>query len=495
MKLAQLFEALPDCQIIGSANVEITGICLNSKQVKPGNLFIAKQGKTESGARYIPEAIEAGAAAILTNHAHFFDERAAFILHPDISSIEATLASRYYESPSDSLFLVGITGTNGKTTTTFAVKHLLDHIQGPCGLIGTIEYIVGSHRYPASRTTPDVMTNYQLLRDMLNQGCRSAVMEVTSHALDQGRVANFDYDIAVFSNLTVDHLDYHHTMEQYCQAKNRLFRGLGQSARKKTKSKMAVVNADSPWTAKILEGCQAKILTYGIEQQADLQATDIQLGGQETTLKLLYQGRSLQARWPMIGRFNVYNYLSAVGVGLACQLPLEKIVEIMETAPPVPGRLEAVKNQLGLHIYVDFAHTGDALANVLQTLHELKERRIITVFGCGGDRDPNRRIQMAEASERYSDISIITSDNPRSEDPEAICASIAKGFKNPTAYFIEVDRRRAIQKALEWASPRDIILIAGKGHEPYQIFAHHTTPFDDRLIAADLCSRRLACTV
>lgn len=488
MKLAQLFEGIPNCHMIGPANVSIRGLCLSSKEVKPGYLFIARQGTQDNGTRYIPEAIAAGAAAVLTLYP-FEDSRLTTVIHPNPAAIEEQLAKRFYQDPSSSLWMVGITGTNGKTTTTFAVKHLLDRLRGPCGLIGTIEYIVGKKHYPASRTTPDLMTNYQLLKEMVDEGCQSAVMEVTSHGLDQGRVLGIDYDVAVFSNLTTDHLDYHHTMEHYCQAKNQLFRHLGSHSKNKLRSKTAVVNADSPWVEAIIAGCEARLLTYGIDKPADLYATEIQLKGQATELTLHYRGQTKFASWPLIGRFNVYNGLSAVAVGLACGFSLEDVIEAMRSIPPVPGRLEPIKNELGLHIYVDFAHTGDALANVLQTLTELKKKRLIAVFGCGGDRDHNRRVQMAEASERYADISIVTSDNPRSEDPNAICQEIAQHFSMPSHVIIEVDRRLAIQKALEMAEPEDIILIAGKGHEPYQIFANQTLPFDDREVAAELCKQ------
>lgn len=489
MKLTKLLKGIAIPEIKGPKEIEITGICSNSKLVVPGNLFVARRGRVDDGVSYIPEAIACGATAVLTEMYDPTLKSITQIITRQVVAVEAKLAAHFYQFPSDELFMVGITGTKGKTTAAFIIKHLLDKIHGICGLIGTIEYILGKHRRPATLTTPDVVANHKMLREMVQQGCRSAVMEVTSHALTQGRVDGIHYDVAIFSNLTLDHLDYHGTMEEYCQAKNLLFRNLGKEKRTKKGPVQAIVNADSPWTEKITAGCQAPILTYGIDNKAELMASDIQFGRHGTTAAITYQGRTLPFRWPLIGRFNVYNCLAAIGVALTRGKSLEETAELMAAFPAVPGRLEKVDNDLGLEIYVDFAHTDDALKNVLQCLTELKKGRIITVFGCGGDRDTSKRPKMAEASERYSDITIVTSDNPRTEDPQAICQAIVKGFRHRDSYIVEVDRRRAIQKAIEIANKNDIILIAGKGHEPYQLFAHQTIEFDDRKVAAALCAK------
>lgn len=491
MKLKKLLKDIPVKEVKGSKEVEITGICGNSKLVAPGNLFIARRGKSDDGADYIPEAVAAGAAAIVTDIYDPSIKTVTQIIHPEVGQIEALLAAHYYQFASDELFMVGITGTNGKTTTSFMIKHLLDRIVGSCGLIGTIEYIIGQHRYPAIRTTPDVTSNHKMLREMLNQGCRAAVMEVTSHALDQGRTANIEFDIAVFTNLSLDHLDYHQTMENYAQEKNKLFRSLDPATqRKKAFSKTAIVNVDSPWHIKMLEGCKARIITYGIEGQADVRAEDIKLSSSGTVFKITYKGASEVCHWPLIGRFNVYNCLAAIAVGLARGLPLKEIVSIMQVFPAVPGRLEAVPNDLGLKIYVDFAHSDDALANVLESLQELKTGRIITVFGCGGDRDKSKRSKMGQVCEELSTISIVTSDNPRSEEPDEIIRQIITGFKKRSSFLVEADRRAAIAKAIEIATQEDIILIAGKGHEAYQVFAHKTIEFDDRKVASQLCKQK-----
>lgn len=491
MKLKKLLKEIPFKQFKGSKDIEITGVCANSKLVAPGNLFIAKKGRQDDGALYIPEAIAAGAVAVLTDIYDPSLKSVAQIIHPDVASIEGLLSAIYYQFPSDELFMVGVTGTNGKTTTAFLVKHLLDKLEGPCGLIGTIEYIIGQHRYQATRTTPDVTTNHKMLREMILQGCRSAVMEVTSHALDQGRVQNIDYDAAIFTNLTLDHLDYHHTMENYCMAKNKVFRSLKPEKKKKIKNstKLAIVNSDSPWHQRMLEGCQAEAFTYGILSDARLKATDIELTPTHTSFKVQYKGKTYSCTWPFIGRFNVYNCLAAISIGLARQAPIDTIIDILQSPPTVLGRLQQVQNPLGLKIYVDFAHSDDALVNVLECLQELKKGRIITVFGCGGDRDQTKRPKMAQAAEEYSDFSIVTSDNPRSEDPEAIARQIIKGFKNSKNYLVELDRRAAILKAIEMATQDDIVLIAGKGHETYQIFAHKTIEFDDAKIAMQTCQQ------
>lgn len=493
MKLKKLFKDIPVKDIKGSKEIEISGICSNSKLVSPGNLFVARKGMANDGVHYIPEALAAGASAILTDIYDPTLKNVCQIIHPDVASLEGLLATQYYQDASQELFMVGVTGTNGKTTTSFLIKHLLDQLQVPAGLVGTIEYIIGQHRYQATRTTPDVISNHKMLREMIRQECKSAVMEVTSHALEQGRVYGIDFDVAIFTNLTLDHLDYHQTMENYCLAKNKLFRLLKKDKSKKKVKQFpttAVINADSPWCEKIGEGCQAAILTYGIDHPADLQALDICLTPSGTKFKLKYKGQVIDCFWPLVGRFNVYNYLAAISVGLVRNVPLEKLTSLMATFSAVPGRLEPVENALGLKIYVDFAHTDDALINVFETLTEFKTGKIITVFGCGGDRDRTKRPKMAKVSGAYSDLTIVTSDNPRTENPQAIIDDVVKGFDQGQCFETIVDRRSAIEKAIEIATEKDIILIAGKGHETYQIFAHKTIEFDDKKVAAQICQSK-----
>lgn len=488
MKLRKLIRDLNTVTVKGSKEIEITGICSNSKLVSPGNLFIARKGFSQNGGEYIPEAIESGAVAVVTDIYNPLLKNIVQVLHPDVGSIEGLLASSYYQHPSDDLFMVGITGTNGKTTTSFLIKHMLDSAGLPCGLIGTIEYIIGKYRYQATRTTPDVTSNHKMLREMILQGCSSAVMEVTSHALDQQRVDNIDFDVAVFTNLTLDHLDYHHTMENYAKAKNKLFRSLKKSRKKKGNfPKIAIINQDSPWADAIKEGCTAPILTYGLTSDAAIKGSNLQLSPSGTFFDLTFEGQTRSCFCPLIGKFNISNCLAAMTVGLSLGISLDKVIEIIGKAPAIPGRLQPVPNPLGLKIYVDFAHTDDALANVLLCLKEMKPERLITIFGCGGDRDQSKRPKMGQQVEEHSDLAILTSDNPRSEDPLEIIRQIETGFKDRRSYSIEPDRQFAIEMAIRLATPQDIILIAGKGHETYQIFANKTIEFDDAKVAGQIC--------
>lgn len=486
MKLKNLFKNIAIRQIKGSPLLEVTGICSDSKRVAPGNLFIARKGIAHNGAKYIPEAIASGATAVLTDlYDPLINKNITQIIHPNIASIEGLVAANYYRCASDELFMVGITGTNGKTTSSFLIKHLLDHLDGHCGLIGTIEYIIGHHRFQAERTTPDVVSTHKMLRDMRDQNCNIAIMEVTSHALEQRRVDQIAFDTAVFTNLSLDHLDYHVSMENYAKAKNKLFRSLDPSKTKKVHPhpKLAIVNADSIWHPQIIEGCRSQILTYGLHSPSDLTAEDVCLLPTGTSMTLCYRGSRVPLQWSLTGRFNVYNCLAAAAVGLSRGHSLQRIAEILSLAPFVRGRLETVPNPLELKIYVDFAHSDDALNNVLECLHEFKTGRIITVFGCGGNRDVTKRPKMAQVAEKWSDIVIVTSDNPRNEDPMAIVRDIVVGFTKSDFPIIELDRYTAIKKAIDLAAQEDIILIAGKGHEVYQIFAHHTIEFDDRKVA------------
>lgn len=489
MKLKKLLKDIPDLQIKGSKEIEISGICAHSKLVSPGNLFIAKKGRTVEGSRYIPEAIEGGAIAILTDMYDPSIKEVTQIIHPNVNSIEGLIAAHYNQFPGDDLFMVGITGTNGKTTTSYLTKHLLDHFRGPCGLIGTIEFVVGSYSYQATHTTPDVTRNHKLLREIVNQDCKSTVMEVTSHGLDQGRVQHIDFDVAIYTNLTPEHLDYHKTMENYGRAKNIMFRSLGKGNNRKKFPKAAIINADDPYASLVSEGCSVPILTYSIDKPADLKATSIVLKQTGTTFTLNYKGQQINCNVPLVGRYNVYNALATIACGLSQGFPMDGILEALTTFKAVPGRLEPVPNQQGLTVYVDFAHTPDALDNVLKCLREFKKGKIITLFGCGGDRDALKRPKMAEVVEKYSDVTIVTTDNPRSEKPEAIIKDIIKGFHRSDSYIVEVDRRQAMSKAIEMATPQDIVLLAGRGHEPYQTFAFHTLEFDDRKVASEICEQ------
>ncbi len=451
VKLKQLIRDF-EVETKGNKEVEITGISSDSRTVSPGSLFIAKKGDSFDGTQFIPDAVQAGAVAILTD---LFDPflKETQIIHPNPSEIEAKLAARYYGCPSKELFVVGVTGTKGKTTTTYLIKHLLDHLGMPSGLVGTVETVIGENRFFSTLTTQDVISNQRALKEMVQKGCGAAVLEVSSHGLAQGRVDEIEFDLAIFTNLYPDHLDYHLSMDEYASAKKKLF----------DRAEKAILNADSPWAQFMGKG-----FTFGIEK-GDLRAKNIRLGPNGTEFQIddtLFQ-------IPLIGRFNVYNALAAIAVGVERGAKLEAIRDCLKTFGSVPARLERIGN-----VFIDFAHTGEALENVLRTLKEIATRKVIVVFGCGGNRDPQRRIGMARSADEWADVAIITNDNPRKEDPEEIARQILSGFQKKIP-LVELDRKKAIEKALQMAEEDDLVLIAGKGHERVQIFRDQTIPFDD----------------
>ncbi len=480
MKLKKILRDLPEIQVKGSKEVEITGICASSHCVTPGNLFVAKRGATHDGARFIPEAILAGATAVLTD---IYDPslKITQLIHPDVATMEALLAARFYDHPCAQLFMVGVTGTNGKTTSTYLIKEMLDSLGDFCGLIGTIEYVIGPHRHEADRTTPDLCTNQKMLAEMVRHGCKAASMEVTSHALVQGRINLIQFDAVIYTNLTQDHLDYHVSMEEYAKAKNRLFR------QEHKPHAVAIVNRDDPWFDNIVEGAQQTILTFGIDQPADLQACSLNLTPKASEFTVEYKGQSVPFQTPLIGRHNVYNSLIVIATGLVRGIPLTELVPLLAALPPVPGRLQRVPNALNLNLYVDYAHKPDAMIHVLKTLREATKGRLIIVFGAGGDRDRTKRPLMGAAAENYADIALVTSDNPRSEDPLTICEEVCQGFRAKDRPQIILDRHEAIHAAIRMATAQDIVLIAGRGHEPRQFFAHHTIDFNDAVVAQQIC--------
>jgi UDP-N-acetylmuramoyl-L-alanyl-D-glutamate--2,6-diaminopimelate ligase len=464
-----MIQQIDGLEIKGSKEIEITGITSHSKSVAPGNLFIAKRGKTHDGAAFIPDAVAAGASAVLTDLYNPFLP-VAQLIHSDIASVEAQIASQFYHDPAKQLAVIGVTGTNGKTTVSYLLKHLFEKLGVPSGLIGTVEWIVGDHKFPSTMTTPDVLTTQKLLSDMVLAKAKAAILEVSSHGLDQNRVAEIPFSIAIFTNLSPEHLDYHGDMESYRAAKEKLFTGLSPD-------KWAVFNADE--TAKVKT--QARVFSYGIDGEADLRAENVELGEKKTRFAITYQGKKHLVSSPLVGKFNVYNVLAALAAATCYGLPLDACVKALKTFRSPSGRLEQVADG----VFVDFAHTPDALKNVIETLSELKKGKLITVFGCGGDRDREKRPQMGEVASTLSDLTILTSDNPRSENPEAIISQILKGVAGPVN--IQIDRHEAIRFALSQKGPDDLVLIAGKGHEREQIFAHYVQSFDDAEVVKKLC--------
>jgi UDP-N-acetylmuramoyl-L-alanyl-D-glutamate--2,6-diaminopimelate ligase len=482
MKLKKLLKEIPKIQVKGSKSIEISGLSSHSKRVFPGNLFIVKKGKKYDGHQYIEEAINGGAIAILTDLYDPFFPKLTQLIYPDIQEIEGTLAHLFYEKPSLELFTIGITGTNGKTTTAYLIKHLLDSLNQLTGLLGSIEYLTGTHRYQSTHTTPNAIDNHKYLKEMLTNKCVNAVLEVTSHGIDQKRTNGIEFDIAIFTNLSQDHLDYHNTMEEYASVKQKLFSSLNSD-------QYAIINNDDPWSS-YYSKASPHTITYGINKQSDVMAKSIKVTPQGTQCTLLYKEEEVSFYWPLIGEFNIYNCLAALSVGVYLGKTLKETAHKLSSFKPIPGRLQSVTNTNNLHIFIDFAHTDDALKNSLKCLQEIKQKKIITVFGCGGNRDQSKRPKMAHIAEYYSDYVIVTSDNPRSEDPENICQDIIKGFKSIESYCIEIDRRKAIEKAIELGQEDDIILIAGKGHETHQIFSHRTIEFDDFLIAQEIYQKQ-----
>ncbi len=468
MKIRQLIKHIPEITCIGSKDLDITGLSAHSKTVAPGYLFIAKRGRTHDGTLYIRDAIATGASCCLTD---MYDPTLPItqLIHKDVAFAEACSAAAFYQHPHKQLTMIGITGTAGKTSTAYAIKHLLDHQKYRSGIIGTIEYITGEHRYPASHTTPDVIANYKMLREMVRSGCKACVMEVTSHALDQQRVRGLDFDLAIFTNMSHEHLDYHGSMESYFEAKYALF----------CQAKAALINADCPWGQKLMRRCQIPYLSYGIDNEADIKASAITSSGFTVT----YRGRAHALHSPLLGRHNVYNALAAMGACVHTGHTLEGVTPHLATLQPAPGRLEPVPNTLGINIFVDYSHKPEPLKVVLQTLRHHYAGRLITVFGCGGDRDREKRPLMGRIAEELSDVVIVTSDNPRSEVPEQIIQEITQGFMHPEKHLKLVDRKAAIEQAIAMAKPQDTVLIAGKGHETKQYFGHSTIDFDDREIA------------
>ncbi len=463
-------------EVRGSTEREITGIVYDSRRVVAGSLFFAVRGEKLVGTEFIYQAIERGAEAVISD-VDLPAQRITVVRVADTRRALADLSCAFYKHPASRLKLVGITGTNGKTTTAYLVKHLLEEASLRTGLLGTVRYEIGDRILPAARTTPEAPEINDLLQQTLNAGGKAAVMEVSSHALSQARVRGLEFDVAVFTNLTQDHLDYHRTLQSYFEAKALLFLQLTEQSRKKG---VAVINLDQSHGEQLIArfGQEIKVITYGFGVGADFRASNLKTESGLTTFQLDAEGKSYLVRLPLIGRFNISNALAALAAASGLGIPLRNSVKALASAPQVPGRLQAVPIKRQYQIFVDYAHTDDALLNVLRTLRELSPNRLIVVFGCGGDRDRAKRPKMGAVASEYADYSIVTSDNPRKENPETIIAEITQAM-HPGKYEAVMDRAEAIYRAVSLAQPRDIILIAGKGHETNQEFADHIIPFDD----------------
>ena len=450
----------------------VTGLEVDSRLVQKGSVFIAVRGEKLDGLTFVEEAAQRGACAIISEERPSTNLPWAGI--PDSREAVARLASVYFGHPSQKMKAVGITGTNGKTTTTYLVEHILQKTGRKTGAIGTIQYRYAGLEVPAAETTPGPLKLQKIFSEMASAGCTDVVMEVSSHALEQGRVSGVDFACAVFTNLTQDHLDYHGSMEKYFESKAKLFTGLSKEA-------TAVLNADDPYSAKMAALTKARIVTFAIEKGADFRAQSLEHGAGSTRFILSTDKKKTPVVLPLIGRHNVSNALAAIAACESLGIPAEKSASALSDFPGVPGRLEAVQCGQDFTVLIDFAHTPDGLENVLKALSEHRESRLLVVFGCGGDRDRKKRPKMAEIASRWADFVYVTSDNPRSEDPRVIAEEVRAGFPSGfTKQAVVLDRRKAIRQALLDARVGDIVLLAGKGHERSQIMKDQVLPFSDR---------------
>lgn len=478
--LDALLEGLEVLDRPASRALTVSGLAYDSRRLQPGDLFFALPGGSTDGGRFLAEAAARGAAAAVGQDV-VVGAPLPLVVVRDAREAMGRMAAAFHAYPARNLRTIGVTGTNGKTTTAFLCKHILDAAQRRCGLVGTIKYVVGDREIEAPRTTPESPDLQALLAEMRDEGCKSVAMEVSSHSLVQGRVSGVEFDVAVFTNLTQDHLDYHKSMESYFEAKALLFES---AAAQEHKVCRGVVNADDRFGHRLVERFtkKLKILTFGFGASADFRATDLHTDAQGSRFHLAARGRSYLVRLPLIGNFNIANALASLAATAALGLEVRAAVAALASAPQVPGRLERVPAKRSFQVFVDYAHTDDALRNVLSTLSNLQPHRLLVVVGCGGDRDRAKRPLMAAVAEEFADWTILTSDNPRSEDPEQILADMRAGLRADHHEVIPA-RDEAIRRAVDLAEPGDLILIAGKGHETYQELASGRVPFDDSKIA------------
>lgn len=482
MKLSHAVKDLP-CAVVGNGDAVITGVAYDSRVVKAGDIFVALPGKHVQGSSFIAAAVERGAAAVATDQPCSL-AGVPVVRVEDPLRFLAQISAVVYHHPDKKLLLAGITGTNGKTTITYLLESIFAAAHRPAGVMGTVNYRYGTTMIPAPNTTPQSADVYRILHEMIHAGMSAAVMEVSSHALALGRVDGLEFDLAVFTNLTRDHLDFHGTMEDYFASKALLFSRLAPG--EKPYGKFAIINADDPWAEKFCSSVTgAAVVTYGLSSAATIRAEHIHYSGRGTEFSLVTPAGRARLSVGFLGVYNVSNILAAVAAGLSAGIPFETVVDGIRRAPPAPGRLERIDAGQPFTVVVDYAHTDDALLNVLQALRELKPNRIITVFGCGGDRDRTKRPIMGETATKISDYVFVTSDNPRTEDPEMIALDIEVGIRrvHRENYQIILDREQAIAAAIAMAQKGDIVLIAGKGHEAYQVIGDKKLHFNDGEIA------------
>ena len=460
---------------------EIVSVCSDSRKVSPGGLFVALAGPKTHGALFLREAITRGAKVLLIDPEVTdvpWSNDVLCLKVGNTRTILSQLLDKFYDFPTRKVQVVGVTGTNGKTTITYLLESVLSAHARKCGVIGTIEHRWGGCVHAAKNTTPGMEDNYQYLAEMAAQGADYCLMEVSSHALDQGRVSGIPFKGGLFTNLTGDHLDYHKTMEEYFLAKARLFTGLGKDA-------VAVINGDDHYGPRLAAMATTKTMTYGIDQSATVTAREIHLSFKGSEFTVTSPIGDFKVITPLVGRHNIYNILAVISFSLFAEVPVLTIQKGIADLRGVPGRLERIDVGQDFSVFVDYAHTEDALKNVLSSLRHVSPARIIVVFGCGGDRDSSKRPKMGRVASQGADYTILTNDNPRREEPDDIVRQIVSGLTNDR-YQIILDRRQAITAALAMAKRDDIVLIAGKGHEDYQIFKDKTVEFREREIVREL---------
>jgi UDP-N-acetylmuramoyl-L-alanyl-D-glutamate--2,6-diaminopimelate ligase len=473
-----------DAILTGPEATIITDVSHDSRRTGKGGLFVAISGSLFDAHKFIPAVMQQGAGGVISEQPAPVDFAGAWLQVKNVRRAMALAAAEVHHHPSRELNLVGITGTNGKTTTAYLVASIPEAAGEPVAMTGTVEYRLGKERFKADRTTPEATDMQRLLRQAVGIGCRTAVMECSSQAMDFHRCDELEYAVAVFSNLTRDHLDYHKTMENYWYAKQRLFDG-----RLGTRPKTSVINVDDSYgleLANSLESEGLNVIRYAVRSDADVTASDPEFSLAGMRFQLKTPSGKREFRSPLVGPPHIYNTLAAVTTGLALGYKLDVVSKALEGCTGAPGRFERVAHEGDFAVVVDYAHTDDALLNVLRTAREVVRGRIITVFGCGGDRDRSKRAPMGQAAGSLSDSVILTSDNPRTEDPNQILCDAEEGIQTTGKPYRKIaDRREAIHAAVAEARPGDLVLIAGKGHEDYQIIGREVSHFDDREVARE----------
>ncbi|WP_100011049.1 UDP-N-acetylmuramoyl-L-alanyl-D-glutamate--2,6-diaminopimelate ligase [Lentibacillus sediminis] len=462
-------------------SIEVAAIAIDSRKVEKGSLFVCLKGFAADGHAYAGEAAENGAAAIIAQKP--IETELPLIIVPDTGRALAMLSAAFYQNPTAELPLIGVTGTNGKTTVTYLLEKIFQENRKKTGVLGTIQMKIRSDVYPVANTTPDALFLQKSFRSMLDAGVEQAVMEVSSHALDLGRVYGCDFDIAVFTNLSRDHLDYHEDMKEYLHAKSLLFSQLGNTYEDSSK-KFAVLNADDPAGQYLIKKTSQQVITYGLQETALVRAEETRMTQDGSSFRLVTPAGAVPVSTKLVGKFNIYNMLAASAAALAAGVSLEVIKTALKGMTGVNGRFEPVAKGQPYQVLVDYAHTPDSLENVLQTILEFATGNVYVVAGCGGDRDRSKRPLMAAMAVKYADFAIFTSDNPRTEDPQHILNDMTKGLSE-TNYQTVADRKTAIRMAIDLAEEDDVVLIAGKGHETYQQIGDEKVEFDDRQTAAE----------